>query len=97
MPRTAKEYRTDLPSDQKQRDRVKDAIGELVDSMLKQSSEKEYQKSVVDVLKQDMEMDPKYIKRLAKLRFDELYGEGKVKIDLEHSSQVVEDSKTLFG
>ncbi len=97
MARTAKVLRTDLPSDPKQRERVKSAINEMVDSMLKMSSEKEYLKDTVDVLKQDLELDPKYLKKLAKLRYDEQYGEGKVKVDLEHSSQVVEDNKTLFG
>lgn len=97
MARTAKVLRTDLPSDPKQRERVKSAINEMVDSMLKMSAEKEYLKDTVDVLKQDLELDPKYLKKLAKLRYDEQYGEGKVKVDLEHSSQVVEDNKTLFG
>lgn len=97
MARTKKELRNDLPSDPTQRKRVKDAVNEMVDSMLKQQSEKEYIKSTIEVLKQDLELDPKYIRKLAKLRFDSQYGEGKVKIDLEHSSQIISDSEILFS
>lgn len=85
-----------LPTSVEDRERLKKAVGEIVDSQLRMASEKSLVKDIITLLKEDLNMDPKYVRKLAKLHFDESYGEGNVKIDYEHSVQIIEDSEILF-
>lgn len=86
-----------LPVDKEKRKKVKDAVQELVNCQLRMDAEKDLMKSILDVQKQDHQMKPSYIKKLAKLKFDSDYGKGEVAINFKHASQIVDDVDDLFN
>lgn len=86
-----------IPSDTQERKRLQGVINELVDSMMREMDEKETQKTIVTVEKEDKDYCPKFIKYLAKMEFDNRYAAEKARRALEEKVEQLNDLDILMG
>lgn len=82
----------ELPSNPNDRQRIMDAIEEIVNSLTRQQAERDLVKEICANIKERLEFDPKELKKLARIRYN---------LNLEEVAKGTEDlvSKytTLFG
>ena len=62
-----------IPSTPADRQKIKDAIGEMVDSLQRQSGETELRKDITDNLKEDFGMPSAVVNRMAKLAYADTF------------------------
>jgi hypothetical protein len=86
-----------IPSDTQERKRLQGVINELVDSMMREADEKENQKTIVAVEKEDKDYCPKFIKYLAKMEFDNRYAAEKARRALEEKVEQLTELDILMG
>lgn len=91
------ELKNTLPSDASERKRLQGVINELVDSMMRETDEKETQKTIVAVEKEDKDYCPKFIKYLAKMEFDNRYAAEKARRALEEKVEQLSELDILMG
>lgn len=91
------ELKNTIPSDTQERKRLQGTINELVDSMMREVDEKETQKTIVTVEKEDRDYCPKFIKYLAKMEFDNRYAAEKARRALEEKVEQLSELDILMG
>lgn len=56
-----------VPTSQADKDKIRDAVVEMSNSMLRQESERDLQKDICLRIKDEVGLDPKYLKQMAKV------------------------------
>ena len=64
-----------VPSSPTDRQKLKSSLQELVDSMTRVAAEKDHTKEVISVIKENFDLDPKYIRKMAKIMYDQSFSE----------------------
>lgn len=64
-----------VPSSPADRQKLKLALGEIVDSMTRQAAEKDHVKEVITTIKETFNLDPKYIRKMAKIMYDQSFSD----------------------
>lgn len=91
------ELMTTLPQDPIKRQSVKNAIDCLNNNRLQKSSLSDNDKDIIKTQKENNHMCPKYLRKMAKLAWDRQFGDGKVAIEYEHASQIIDDIDELYN
>jgi len=63
------------PSNPADRQKLKLALEQITDSMARTASEREHIKEVIDMIKENFEIDPKQTRKLAKTMYDRSYSD----------------------
>lgn len=87
----------ELPSNMAERSRLKNVINEIVESMLRQQYEKDAQKTIMDLEKEDNKYNPKLLKFYAKMEYDIRYKAEKARKSLEDQADKLEELDILMG
>lgn len=64
-----------IPSSPNDRQNIKNAVVEISNSMVRQDSERELQRDICVKIKDEVGLDPKYLKRLAKVYHKQNFSE----------------------
>lgn len=63
------------------KEKIKNAVMEYSNSLLRQESERDLQKGICDRIKDEVGVEPKYLKQLAKVYHKQNYSEVKLQSD----------------
>lgn len=85
----------ELPQDPTANKAVKAAIQEIVDALLEEASAKELANDIRDQTAEKYEVDPSYIMKLAKFKFDQEYNEAKATQRAEETAEIAELARDL--
>jgi len=69
-----------IPSSDADKAKIRDAVREMADSLLRQDSERELQKEICNSIKDEVGLEPKYLKQLAKVYHKQNF----VEVQTEH-------------
>ena len=64
-----------VPSSPADRQKLKIALEQITDSMARMDSEKEHIKEVITTIKENFELDPKHIRKMAKTMYDRSFAD----------------------
>lgn len=64
-----------LPSSEADKKKIKDAVVEFSNSILRQESERDLQKDICNRIKDEIGLEPKYLKQLAKVYHKQNFSE----------------------
>ncbi|UNY40443.1 hypothetical protein KLEP7_gp153 [Pseudaeromonas phage vB_PpeM_ KLEP7] len=87
----------ELPNDPIERERLKDVINSLVESMLRVQDEKDSQKTALDIERNDYSYNPKLLKFYAKMEYDIRYKAEKARKLLEDQADKLGELDILMG
>lgn len=86
-----------LPSDPAARKRLMNIVNEGVDALRKQKDAAEDLKSILSITKEDMNIDPRYLRTLINGEYDKQDAAEKKRAALEEQIEQYEDLDILMG
>lgn len=86
-----------LPTDNKARKVINDAIKEMVDSKIRQDGEKELQAEIAEQISDKTEMSKAEFNKRAAIRYKEITNPQKFKEDIDWFDSVYDENEILKG